>query len=140
MNNKIKHLEMIEAIIDRMARNSFQLKGWVMTLVATIVALAAQGPNQKFILFAFIPVIGFCGLDTFYLQQERRFKLLYKNVATKEETDIDFNLDTSKAVGTEKEIRKLCYCHCLGSPSIWLFYGSIGGALLVLGFVLRVIP
>ena len=26
---KIKHLEMIEAIIERMAKNSFQLKGWV---------------------------------------------------------------------------------------------------------------
>ena len=28
MENKIKHLEMIEHIIERMAKNSFQLKTW----------------------------------------------------------------------------------------------------------------
>jgi len=33
--NKIKHLEMIEAVIERMAKNSFQLKGWAMTLGST---------------------------------------------------------------------------------------------------------
>ena len=31
MDNKIKHLEMIEAIIERMANNSFLLKGWAIT-------------------------------------------------------------------------------------------------------------
>lgn len=36
MENKIKHLEMIEHIIERMAKNSFQLKTWTMTLVAAI--------------------------------------------------------------------------------------------------------
>ena len=40
--NKIKHLEMIEAVIERMAKNSFQLKGWAMTLVAAVGALASQ--------------------------------------------------------------------------------------------------
>lgn len=36
MNNKIKHLEMIENIIERMSKNCFQLKSWTMTLVAGI--------------------------------------------------------------------------------------------------------
>jgi len=27
------HLQMIQGIIDRMAQNSFQLKGWTVTLV-----------------------------------------------------------------------------------------------------------
>lgn len=29
MEAKIKHLEFIENVIERMARNSFMLKGWV---------------------------------------------------------------------------------------------------------------
>lgn len=53
--NKIKHLEMIEAVIERMAKNSFQLKGWAMTLVAAVGALASGTssacPRQKNINF-----------------------------------------------------------------------------------------
>ena len=40
---KIKHLEMIEAVIERMGNNSFQLKGWAVTLVGIIGGLSAQG-------------------------------------------------------------------------------------------------
>ena len=36
MDNKIKHLELIQGIINRMAGNSFMLKGWAVTLVAGI--------------------------------------------------------------------------------------------------------
>ena len=34
--NKIEHMKMIQSIIERMSRNSFALKGWVVTLVAGI--------------------------------------------------------------------------------------------------------
>ena len=46
MENKIKHLEMIEHIIERMAKNSFQLKTWTMTLVAAIFALSSKDANK----------------------------------------------------------------------------------------------
>jgi len=32
--NVIKHLEMLQVVISRMAANSFILKGWTVTLVA----------------------------------------------------------------------------------------------------------
>ena len=50
---------MIEAIIERMAKNSFQLKGWSMTLIALVGAISAQGSDKRFILLAFIPILGF---------------------------------------------------------------------------------
>ena len=34
MEKKIKHLEMIQGVINRMAGNSFALKGWSVTLIA----------------------------------------------------------------------------------------------------------
>jgi hypothetical protein len=34
MGDKIKHLEMIQAVISRLANNSFLLKGWSITLVS----------------------------------------------------------------------------------------------------------
>lgn len=41
-DNKVKHLEMIQAVINRMAQNSFLLKGWSVVLTAAIFALAAD--------------------------------------------------------------------------------------------------
>lgn len=32
MDNKLKHLELIQGVINRMASNSFKLKGWAVTL------------------------------------------------------------------------------------------------------------
>lgn len=138
MNNKIKHLEMIEAVIERMAKNCFQLKGWAMTLVVAIGALSSQGSDKKFIILAFIPILGFWILDAFYLQQERKYKLLYKNVASKEEMNIDFNMDTSLAEGTVKEMKRLCFFKCMFSMSEVWFYPIIAAAIVALAIVLKI--
>lgn len=93
--NKIKHLEMIEHIIDRMTSNCFKLKEWTMGLVAAVCAFAAAGNDNRFIFVAFIPIFCFWMLDSFYLTVERRYRKLYKKVIdTKERTD--FSLDTSE--------------------------------------------
>ena len=46
--NKIKHLEMIENIIERMAKNSFQLKTWAVTLVTLVGALGTKEADKRF--------------------------------------------------------------------------------------------
>ena len=79
-DNKIKHLEMIESIIERMAKNSFQLKAWGMTLVTAVGALGAREADKRFMLLAFVPIIGFWLLDALYLRQERRYRALYRSV------------------------------------------------------------
>lgn len=135
---KIKHIEMIEAIIERMAKNSFQLKGWSMTLIAIVGAISTQGSDKRFILLAFIPIIGFWILDSFYLQQERKYKQLYKNVIAKDEAQIDFCLDTSTATGTTEEMKRLCICSCLFSITELCFYPIIAAALIILVVVLKV--
>lgn len=129
---------MIEAIIERMAKNSFQLKGWSMTLIALVGAISAQGSDKRFILLAFIPILGFGILDSFYLQQERKYKQLYKNVAEQDESQIDFNLDADKATGTAEEMARLCFCKCLFSITELCFYPLIAVALIILVIVLKV--
>ena len=136
---KIKHLEMIESVIERMAKNSFQLKGWAMTLVTAVIALSAKDSDYRFIVFAIIPVVGFWVLDSFYLQQERRYKLLYKNVAETDDSDIDFNMDAGKATGTIEEMKRLCLCKCLFSASEIWFYLIIAVAVIVLVIVLKLV-
>lgn len=43
---KVPHLEMIQGVINRMARNSFALKGWAVTLVAGIFALSSKNTDK----------------------------------------------------------------------------------------------
>src|SRR5947208_1973405 len=96
MPNKIKHLEMIQAVINRMANNSFLLKGWCVTLVAALVALAQKDTRVAFILIAYVPVLVFWILDAYYLWQERLFRKLYDHVrGINDESQIDFSMNTS---------------------------------------------
>ena len=135
---KIKHLEMLEAVIERMAKNSFQLKGWSMTLVSAIIALSSKEADRRFIMFAIIPIIAFWLLDSYYLQQERRYKQLYKNVADKSEETIDFNMDTRKIVGSIEDLSRLCFLKCFFSFSEISFYLVIVATGTALVLLLRI--
>ena len=91
--NKIQHLQMILGIINRMASNSFALKGWTVTLVVGVYAFWGQQSNKKLFLIAYIPIIAFWLLDSFYLLQERQFRKLYNAVHQLEGYGINFNLE-----------------------------------------------
>ena len=95
MENKAKHLEMIQGVINRLSTNSFLLKGWSVVLVSALFALSSAGPNRAFIFLAYIPVIIFWGLDGYFLSEERKYRKLYDRVRGLEESDIDFSMDTT---------------------------------------------
>ncbi len=124
----IKHLEMIQGVINRMASNSFLLKGWAVTLVSAMFALSqSQKDIQIFILMALIPTVIFWILDAFYLRQERLFRFLYDDVR-KLETITDFSMDTSK----HQDKPSVKYHKVLISTTLLQFYGSM---ILMIGLV-----
>ena len=122
---KIRHLEMIQGLISRMASNSFMLKGWAITLVAGVFALSAKDANSLYFLIAYVPIILFWFLDSHYLQMERQFKVLYKAVANNDKCDTQFKLERPKANWAEET----CYLQSLISRTEELFY--IPTALLI---------
>ena len=95
MEKKLKHLEMIQNIINRMANNSFLLKGWSVTLVAGIFALSNKEADKIYFLVAYIPVLVFWGLDSYYLFQERLYRSLFDKIRGEDENAIDFSLKAS---------------------------------------------
>ena len=80
-DEKLKHLEFIQNIITRMNTNSFQIKGWTVTIVSALLAIYASSKNTYFILAGTFPNAIFWFLDSFYLRQERKFRGLYDDVA-----------------------------------------------------------
>lgn len=79
---QIAHLAMIQAVIARMASNSFALKTLTVTLCAGVIALvgAVQKPSLLYVLAAIGPVIMFGWLDAKYLRLERLYRKLYDEV------------------------------------------------------------
>ena len=139
MEKKIKHLEMIENVIERMARNCFELKGLTITLLVLIITLAGQDKKDIRLFFLlFIPIIFFGFLDSYYLQMERKFKSLYKCVAKKTEDAIDFNMDTSVDEVKEAGGKRIGFFRCLISKSVILFYCPILAVMALIIFVLKI--
>lgn len=92
---KLKHLEFIQNVITRMNSNSFLIKGWTITLVSALFALAAKDANLNYVLITYVVIPVFWLLDGFYISQERQYRDLYSEVAVKGENDIDFNMNAS---------------------------------------------
>lgn len=85
----IEHLKMIQGVIERMGRNSFQLKAWSAALATGWLAFVAQGGTGQLQpgILVLVPFIILFALDGYYLWQERLFRRLYDEVRIKDETD-----------------------------------------------------
>ena len=127
---KHKHLEFTQGVINRMAQNSFLIKGWTVTLVSALFALAAKDSNQKFVMIAYFPTIVFWLLDGYYLYQERLFRKVYEHV--RKEQTVDYSLNTKKY---DKGISD--WASAAFSKTILLFYGITFFTLIIVMYYLN---
>lgn len=127
MEKKLKHLEMIQGVINRMAHCSFLLKGWSVILVSGLFALAAKETNPLFVYLAYLPVTVFWILDGFYLYQERLYRKLYGEVRQMEPDDIDFGMNASRFKGQGKAT----WPKSILSITMLLFHGILTVTVIV---------
>lgn len=122
LEKKLKHLEFIQQAINRMASNLFLLKGWTVTLIAAMFALAAKESKDFYFLLAYFPTLMFWLLDGYFLSQERRFRSLYDHVTNLDESAIDFSMDTQPFKATPPRNK---WSHALFSPTLLIYYGVL---------------
>lgn len=125
MENKRKHLEFIQKVIDRMAKNSFFLWGWTITLVVALFAFSVKDTN----LIVYFPVIIFWILDGYFLSQERLFRALYDHVRKIDEEKIDFSMDT----GRFKADKRNGWLRSMFSRTLLFFYSSV---VVIMSFII----
>jgi hypothetical protein len=133
MENKQKHLEFIQAVINRMAGNSFLLKGWAVTLVAALFALSAKDTNNAYISIAYFPTIVFWVLDGYFLSQERLFRSLYDHVRNLTEKDIDFSMDTAPF----RAVARNGWAQSMFSRTLLWFYLSLVVVMWLVMFLVK---
>lgn len=131
MELKIKHLEFIQNVINRMANNSFLLKGWSVVLISALFALSAKDTNPFFIYLAYFPCAIFWSLDGYFLRQERMYRKLYDEVRAKKQEDINFDLNASKFSGAVESWSATCF-----SITLRMFHGSIFGVIVLIMIIL----
>jgi len=126
MDRKLKHLEFIQATVNRLSTNSFLLKGWSVVLVSALFVLSGKENNQKFAWLAFIPAVVFWGLDGYFLWEERLYRKLYDRVRQHRPAKIDFSMDTRDFLDDVGGWLKAVF-----SKTLIPFHGVIIAALLL---------
>ena len=129
MEAKLKHLEFIQGVVNRLADDSFRMKGWSVALAAALFVLLARGENPRFTPVALVPVLIFWGLDGYFLWQGRLFRALYDHVRLLEENEIDFSMDA------DKFRREYTWLGATFSRTLIGFYAAV---LLMVGFAIAV--
>lgn len=132
MNSNEKHLEIIQNVVNRMAGNSFLLKGWSLTLVAGLFALAASDSDTRIAFVALIPVLAFWGLDAYYLWQERLFRDLYDAVRNNKVCNYSMNTSDSDSKKTWRD--------ALVSGTVFGFHGPLLAVAIVVAVLLHLFP
>lgn len=121
----LKHVDMYQGIINRMAGNSAECKKWALGLVSAILVLVAEKGIEQAAALVIIPTLLFWFLDTYYLALERQFIKANNQFLTKlhngtlQAQDI-FSVKADRLLPTT-------FASALMSWSIWPFYlGMLG--------------
>lgn len=133
-DEEIKHLEFIQGVITRMGANSFQIKGWMITLVSAFIGIYASTGNDKFALAGLFPTLLFWFLDTYYLWQERKFRGVYNGVIKKDKRISPFTMPVN--LYTDKTDKQFSFTDTFWSVTISPLYLSVIVILLGIYFLL----
>jgi hypothetical protein len=115
----VRHLEITQGVVNRLASNSFSIKGWSMAILAAAILFIARSNNiysEYLILTFLIPIVGFWLLDGYFLWQERLFRGVYDDVRQQENTDFKMNIPAQLNKVNNK------WFNGIFSPTLEIFY------------------
>ena len=137
MDNETLHkeIDLIQGIINRMAHNSFLLKGWTITIIVAVLALTKDtlvtNDITYFSIILLIPLIVFWYLDAFFLHKERCYIKLYDWVIENrpKTKDLQYNLNYKRFEKKVDSVGKIMF-----STTLKTFYGIT--SLILLGITI----
>lgn len=134
MENKRKHLEFIQEVINRMASNLFFLRGWTITLIAALLAIFVKGSDSHYIIYFLLALtLVFWILDGYFLSQERLYRDLYNDVRKLSEAKIDFSMDIS----SYKKYKKNTLIYSMFSTTLLIFYLPLIAAAITIAYLIK---
>jgi hypothetical protein len=130
---RVKHLEMVQAIVARIANHGAALKNWCITTTTAVCGFAITLQRPLVALLALLPIVTFALLDTPYLRVERRFRELFDRIRAEDwATPPGFEINLQGAP-------KVNYWGVFISWSIASFYALLAVGVVLVMFVLEVV-
>lgn len=134
---KRQHLEFIQNIITRMNTNSFQIKGLAITIATALMAIYASTPRVIFIFLGIPPTLLFWFLDSYYLQQERKFRGVYNDVTELKDIIKVRPYEMPIHRYTKEKDKQFSYCNAFFSKTIMWIYLSLLVFLITIGVLIK---
>ena len=130
-DNLVEELNLIQTQIQRMAGNSFIVKGWYTTFMSAFIVYIFTKNDFSLIFLGVILTLGCFIYDCYFLYLENRYREKYSWVINNIDNDnFLFNLDPYEEEMLNKPV---LWKDILLSKSILVFYFLPLGILLILG-------
>ncbi|PSV67030.1 hypothetical protein [Photobacterium angustum] len=130
---RIAYLQMIQAVITRMANNAFLIKGWSISISTAMLALAGATKNEFFCILTIVPLFLFWWLDAYFYHQEIKYRGLYDHAKGNSlKIDEVFSLDPNMLNSNKEEciVKILSRLQVMEKVSVYPIY--IAQIILVL--------
>ncbi|HBH7051847.1 TPA: hypothetical protein KV183_001265 [Morganella morganii] len=124
ITEKMKSLDYLQSIIERMSKNSNQIKYWSITVVTGFVALVFNKNLSESFIIALFPVciaflFGF--IDSYYLHLERIFRGVYSRYSFLSDDRFNY-LNYDDEIKYQKKQTENKHRSCFISKIIFWFY------------------
>lgn len=139
-----KEIDLIQGCINRMAQNSFLIKGWTVTLFTVVLALLPEKveQNNRILLGVVMLAISimFWYMDSFFLATEKNYRKVYSWVLQerlKNNRQLMYELNFKK-YEIEANLSATSLCEVAFAKTLKYFYGIptvISAAYLIIQFV-----
>lgn len=137
---RIKHLELVQAVIGRLGHNGFLIKGWAVTVAGAFFGFAVNSTNWRLALVGMLPTGAFWGLDAYFLRSERLFRELYSRISAQDESVAPFYMSATESEFTTQASPGVSsyWATAFMRPALSGFYGPILVAALIVMFVVLI--
>jgi hypothetical protein len=133
-DHQLKRLDHLQTIIQRLAGNSFLIKGWANTLVSAILGFSFKDSRSSAIAYlALLPTLLFWALDAYYLALEEGVRILY-NSGAEALAAANYPAEPQVALAPAISARAVASCDWVRAarkPATWLIYAALIVSILL---------
>lgn len=139
IESRIKHLELIQGVVNRLAGNSFAMKGWAIALVTALIAIAVDRKDGRFAFAGLLPTLLLWFLDGYFLWQERLFRTLYDAVrlGKRDKPEDCFSMDTRPYLNSTSSWYATAFAVGKKPNTLLIFYGAVALCVLIAALLIR---
>jgi hypothetical protein len=128
---QIKHLEMLQVVIARLANEAALVRGWALTVAAAFFGFAAKSLSWRIAAVGMLPVVAFWWLNAYYLRAEQQYRGLYDRVRRGDNTVEPFSMFARN----EPAASRLRVMWSLTLRPLYLMMVGVGVVLIIAGLI-----